>query len=292
MFLALQDRFDNIQHINTNCSADEIEADVILFYDVHSSHHIIIQGISKHPAVKIEYFNDPHQTEFRGYYQDGLAVHKLDAKQRSLRAQARGVRYIICPYREGYNRFIAPHIGDSAKLIWFPVAPPSELFRGSDKSLIHRTNETVMNGHSNPGNYKDYYKFRNWASKQAYITNYAHCLLDDQTPRGGQYGAWLSQFVASVASCNFYPIPKYFEIPLAGCLCLAQYHKEYEELGFEDGKTCLYVNEQNLQDVCNEIKKEPAKFQSIANAGRNLVLTRYTARHFADHIYNKVKETL
>ena len=102
-----------IQYINFDCHYLDINADVILFFDVHSSHHINITGIEKHSALKIEYMSDPHQKELKGIYQQtGQHVHKLSAEQRIKRAAERGVHYIICPVKEQYYKWLAPHIND------------------------------------------------------------------------------------------------------------------------------------------------------------------------------------
>jgi len=109
-FIAVCNRFDVTSHHWKNKSAKDIDADVILIYDIHSSHHIEIEGLAGHPAIKYTYFNDPHQTEFRGRYRDGPDVHKLGAKQRVDRALERNIDYIICPYKNGFYKYIAPHL--------------------------------------------------------------------------------------------------------------------------------------------------------------------------------------
>jgi hypothetical protein len=98
MLMAVIHRFSEerpMQHITKSCSAKDIEADVILIYDIHSSHHIEIDGLAEHKAIKYTYFNDPHQEEFKGQYRGGPKVHKLGAEERVRRALLRGVDYII-----------------------------------------------------------------------------------------------------------------------------------------------------------------------------------------------------
>ena len=286
-FLAIQRRFE-CQHVITDCDSSSIEADAILFYDVHSSHHIIIRGISKHPAVKFEYFNDPHQVPFSGFYKDGQPVRKLGDKERCQRALDRGVNYIICPYRDGFFRFLKPHLGTWGEkmLLWLPLAVDDRLFAFGETPLSKRKHEIINNGHTTAGRYfPDYYEFRNWAAKQPHINDIKHNIMGSEAQRGSKYGMWLSQYLGSLASCNYYPIPKYFEIPAAGCVPLVQHHIEYEDLGFTHGKNCLYVDKQNLNDICMAVKTSPAKYQHIATAGRKHVLDNFTTEHFANKLH-------
>ena len=285
MFLALFDRFA-AQPITDDCSAADIDADIIIFFDPHSSHHINIDGIKDHPAVKMEFFNDPHQQEFRGIYADNTPVHKLSAEQRVRRALDRGVEYIISPYKAGYYRFIAPFLGNDADnmLLYFPISPDKSLFDNGENPLIIRKPEVLANG-CTWSSQLPCYVFRNWAFRQDCVKYIEHCHRDKTTVRGSDYGELLSKYAGALALTEFYPVPKYFEIPLAGCVCFAQYHREYEELGFKDYKNCIYVNKDNFKERISLFKINPASYQHIADAGRKLVLSKYTADHFANYVY-------
>jgi len=292
MFLALFDRFQAIP-INDNCHADSIQADVIIFFDPHSSHHISIEGIEKHPALKIEYFNDPHQVEFRGCYANGDDVYKLSAAQRVKRALDRGVKYIISPYRSGYYEYIAPHIeGYGGKpddmLLYFPTAPDASLFENGRNVLAERKPQVLANGATWSSRLKCY-EFRQWAFNQDCVRVRQHCHRDKATPKGCDFGDLLAEYAGALALCEFYPVPKYLEIPLAGCVCFAQYHKEYEQLGFIDGQTCIYVDKNNFVEYIKAFTNNPSMYQGIADAGRRLMLSKYTSNHFADYIYGFVK---
>ena len=297
MFLSLFDRFEQTIPINDDCHADAIQADVIIFFDPHSSHHIKIEGIEKHPALKIEYFNDPHQREFQGRYTNGDDVYKLSAAQRVKRAMDRGVKYIISPYRQGYYDYIAPkieHAGGNADdmLLYFPIAPDASLFDDGRRPLRSRHSQVLANGcvwSGTRGVTLDCYDFRRWAFDQPGVTLAGHSLKDKKTPKGREYGSFLSEHAGALALCDFYPIPKYFEIPLAGCVCFAQYFKEYEQLGFIDGQTCIYVDKNNFAETIKAFIANPIEYQSIADAGRRLMLSKYTSNHFADYIYEFVK---
>ena len=77
---------------------------------------------------------------------------------------------------------------------------------------------------------------------------------------------------------------------MAGSLVFAEYHKEYEECGFRDFRTCLYVNKDTLESRVKDFLAQPEAYQQIADAGKELMETRYTAAHFADFIYTKAQE--
>jgi len=296
MFLSLLDRFEKIISINDDCHADDIQADVIIFFDPHSSHHIRIEDIEKHPALKLEYFNDPHQKEFNGRYANGDDVYKLSAAQRVKRALDRGVKYIISPYKDGYYRYIAPHItgyggNPDDMLLYFPIAPGASLFESGRKSLGDRYPQVLANG-ATWANLFACYEFRRWAFNQDCVSIRQHYHLNNKTPSGKKFGNMLAEYVGALALCEFYPIPKYFEIPLAGCVCFAQYHKEYEQLGFVDGETCIYVDKNNFVDKIKAFTNNPIEYQSIADAGRRLMLSKYTSNHFADYVYKFIESAI
>ena len=173
MFLALVDYFMAFP-VTENCHAKDIDADVIIFFDPHSSHHIKIENIADHPATKIEFFNDPHQKQMPpGFiYADGTPCEKLGARQRVRRALARGVEYIICPYKAGYYKHIAPYLGGRADdmLLHFPIAPDVDLFSNGNTKIKFRQQQVLANGCTWSARL-DCYDFRNWAFKQENVEN-------------------------------------------------------------------------------------------------------------------------
>lgn len=282
MLLAVRERFAPVLHITESCEAAAIEADVILFWDIHSSHHIELKGIEQHPAVKIEYFNDPHQREQKGVYRGtGHSFHKLSAEQRTERAKRRGVQYIICPYRDGYERHIAPHAGD-VKLLWFPVSPKNR--RKTPSPLFTRKPEVLANGHLWGGEDGFHpYEFRQWAFDRPGPTVADHAIVS-QSPKGPHYQAWLSQYAAALALCDVYVVPKYLEIPMAGCVCFCQMLPDYTAMGFVDGVNCISVDRHTFDAQIADFLHAPQAYQSIASAGRELAAGRYTAAHFAQFL--------
>jgi len=296
MFDALieHNEWENVQHVTESCHSDDIDADIIIIYDIHSSHHIEIEDLKFHKSIKYTYFNDPHQPDVRGQYKDGTLVHKLGAQERIVRALQRGINFIICPYTDGYNKFIAPSLGEDAELmfVWFPVAPKRlSTISGSSKLLIKRHHKILANGHTWEG-WEGFrpYAFRAWAHQRPQLSLVSHCLHSPHMYRGNSFHLMLNRFAAAVALTDWYVVPKYLEIPLAGCLCFAQQNKDYERMGFKDNEHCIYVNRHNFDKATKSFLQDIPFYQFIADNGRKLAENNYTAEHFAQYIFNHSKE--
>ena len=294
MFEAVLARFKDVQHITDCCSAQDIEADVILIYDIHSAHHIEIDGLAKHKATKYTYFNDPYQKGVEGaYLESNIYVCKLGAKRRTRRALARGVDYIICPYKNLYREHIAPHIGTDAEqmLFWFPTAPSVKRFKNRARPLAERRHKILANGITWGGNGD--YDFRKWAYAQKNSFFVKHTGIRPDVPGGAGYGDFLAGFTGSLALCENRIVPKYLEIPLAGCVCFAQDQEDYRDMGFVHGENCwifLDCNQAGSYNASTEAFLECPDFakvyQPVADAGRKLIEDNWTAEHFADAFYN------
>ena len=289
MFDALITQFNCRQFITENCSAKDIDADLILFFDPHSSHHIEIEGIEKHQAIKIEYWNDVHQQEVKGIYQTtNQYVHKLGREQRARRAEKRGINFIVCPVKYKFYEYFTPYFGSDTEkmLLYFPYAPAFErnLISFSDRKRV------ILGNGATWGGFNGGYDFRKWCFEQPYIEFVEHHIRDKNTPKSQCYKMFLSQYVAALALCTTFPVPKYYEIPASGCVTFAEYHKEYEELGFKDYESCIYVNQKNFGARINEFLADILSFQKIADAGKKLIEENYTARHFSDFLEKSIKD--
>ncbi len=290
MFNAVVEKF-NPEYIIEDCDAQEIDADVIIFWDVNSCHHIKIKGIEKHLALKMEYMSDPYQVEIKGIYQRyNMSVHKLSAEQRIKRVMDRGIKYIISSNKEGYNRWLVPIIGENAEkmLMYFPHAP---WFEAGYERLSNRYLKILANG-SVSNNGKDGYDFRYWAFQRSNVTIVKHFLSNGTTPMGKDYGDFLKQWAGGLALCDVYPVPKYYEMPMAGCVTFMQYFKECEELGFKDMESCVYVNKDNFDARTKDFVEHPLEYQTIADNGRKLMEENYTANHFAEFLYKRIESKI
>lgn len=289
-FLALQEICD--MEITESCDARSLDADVIIFYDIHSSHRLEILGIASHSAIKYEYFNDPHQIGAEGVYTTGQYTKKLDARERSERALRRNVDFIICPFTEPFYNHIAPHLQGRADdmFLWFPTAPAIELYMKRHISLSERTPKILGNG-ATWGIEPTGYGTRRWAYKQSFVCNIEHT-LNGGAPSGERYPNYLSGYAASLALTDDHIVPKYLEIPLAGCVCFASKHKDYKNMGFIDGVNCYFVDKSNLKDKAEHFLNHIEEHQTMADEGRKLIEKNWTAKHFAKFIYNHAEKQL
>lgn len=297
MFEAVVSKFEAVQFVNKKCSAKDIDADVILIYDIHSSHHITIEGLADHRALKYTYFNDPWQPGLEGVYKTiSLYVVKLGAKERAVRALKRGINYIICPYTALYYQHIAPHLGKDADkmFFWFPPAPSHKRFKLRLRPLRDRRHRILANGITFGD--EGAYDFRKWAYAQNesfYIQHSGLSPLD--LPQGADYEKMLTAFTASLALCDTRIVPKYLEIPLAGCLCFAQDQEDYKRMGFEDGKNCILVTKENFKDRTTKFLNSRADdiyYKKVAIEGRKLIESKWTAECFAEALYKHAQKRI
>ncbi len=283
MFDALIQEFNCRQFVTENCSAQDIDADLIFFFDPHSSHHVEIEGVDKHPAIKMEYWNDLHQSEMRGVYQIlNQPVHKLGMEQRVRRVEKRGINFIVSPVKYFFYDNFYKYFGDQTTkmLLHFPHAPKME------EGIIpfNERKQSVLGNGATWGDFGDGYGFRRWAFEQPYIHFVEHYIKNKATPKNQDYRKYLSKFCGALALCSVFPVPKYFEIPSSGCATFAEYHKEYEELGFKDYENCIYVNKENFEKRVKGFLGDTESHQGIGEAGYKLMKENYSANHFAKYI--------
>ena len=98
-----------------------------------------------------------------------------------------------------------------------------------------------------------------------------------------QYPVLLQKYAAGIAANSINPNVKYWEISAAGCLTFMEITKKNKGrfLGYEDGKTAIFINENNYQEKFQEFLSDPdnPKWEKIANAGRD-----YTLKHFSNDV--------
>ena len=89
----------------------------------------------------------------------------------------------------------------------------------------------------------------------------------------------LQKYAGAIAANSFNPNAKYWEISAAGCLTFMEITKKNKGqfLGYEDGKTAVFINENNYEQKFQEFLNDPenSKWAEIANAGRNYTLKNF-----------------
>lgn len=82
---------------------------------------------------------------------------------------------------------------------------------------------------------------------------------------------------------NGYTVAKYFEIPYAGCLLVAEEpcSVDREVLGFRSGKNCFLFRQGDvgLRDLYIDVLANWDRYLPVAEAGCRLVMAKHTVRH-------------
>jgi hypothetical protein len=115
-------------------------------------------------------------------------------------------------------------------------------------------------------------------------------------PFDGDFPKYLSQYGAAIAACTVYPVQKYWEMPAAGCLTFMEMTERNDGsyLGFKDGETSIFMNEKNYKKKFEEFLNDPdnKKWQEIASAGREHVMSNLTNEKAANNLVNLMRELL
>ena len=101
-----------------------------------------------------------------------------------------------------------------------------------------------------------HYKLRTKSNSLPYVTH-----TRDIIPRQGTdtLPELLSQFRTGIAATTSFPTVKYKETPAAGCLTFMEITKQNHSsfLGYEDGKTAIFINEENYVKKFKECLDSP-----------------------------------
>jgi len=118
-----------------------------------------------------------------------------------------------------------------------------------------------------------FYHLRTMCSKLPYVdytTTLQHKYVNDQYPK------LLEKYSASIVAASYNPNIKYWENAAAGCLTFMEITKKNggEYLGYVDGETCIFINENNYEEKFKEYLNDidNPKWGKIANQGREFTL--------------------
>jgi hypothetical protein len=97
---------------------------------------------------------------------------------------------------------------------------------------------------------------------------------------GVNYWMLLADYRAAIACMTLTSVLKYFEIPMCGCLMFAEVtgSNQIKDLGFKDGKNCIYIDRTNYKDRFDQYLSTPDApvWKEIADAGHKLIINRFT----------------
>jgi spore maturation protein CgeB len=89
---------------------------------------------------------------------------------------------------------------------------------------------------------------------------------------------------------NNFPVRKFFEIPAAGALLVCWPATGMQLLCSEDGVNCMFVRgETEASEIVETIIGDPARFEPIAAAGRDLVHREHSVSARATQLRSAVQ---
>ena len=138
-----------------------------------------------------------------------------------------------------------------------------------------------------------FYKLRTICNKIPYVD---HTGMKGNKYTNDDYPTYLSRYRSAIAATTWFPTQKYWEIPAAGCLTFMEMTQRNNGsyLGFKDGETAIFINEQNYKDKFEEFLNDPdnLKWEEIANAGREYVINNLTNDKAVDKLVELMKKLL
>lgn len=93
-----------------------------------------------------------------------------------------------------------------------------------------------------------------------------------------------SKYSFTCGSILRWPIRKYFELPVNGCVSVCEPTAGFESLGFRDKKNVLECEAQDILDADSWLRAHPIEAQAIADAGRDHVLAAHSVNARARQI--------
>lgn len=85
-----------------------------------------------------------------------------------------------------------------------------------------------------------------------------------------------SRYAFTCGSGLRYPLRKFFEIPAAGALLVAQPFVNFADAGFVHGKNCIIAEPAILPAIHHQLARDPDWAESIAAAGRAMILANHS----------------
>ena len=93
-----------------------------------------------------------------------------------------------------------------------------------------------------------------------------------------------ARYAFTCGSIVEWPIRKFFEIPGNGAVLVCEPFHGFQDLGFRPGENAVVVDPKNILDAHSWLELDPERAQSIADAGRCLVLEKHSVKARAAQI--------
>jgi hypothetical protein len=254
---------------------------IYVHYSRHYTHRI--RHLDKVPVLKIGFVGDP---------QDFLEQEEKHVVKRRWLTEAGIAAYMtIAPQA---NWMVRKGLGDDAiPIVDSHLAVEPTVFR--DLRRHRRVDIGSFGAHTDQK-----YPFRIQArqfllSQKEYTYN-----RRQRVGRGGNdaaaFARELNRYIScfTCASVYGYTVAKYFEIPACGTLLFGERTSLLDEFGYRDGVNFVEVSPENFKDKFRYYLREihPDDRARIAQAGRELVVSRHTWRHRVEGIVQGFRELL
>lgn len=180
---------------------------------------------------------------------------------------------ILCTYEDAFRRF---HPGFAKKMRFLPHTYGESDFSGIEYNL-NPARGCLLTGATSA-----YYPLRIAAALNPAVTVAEHpgyaAGADAKGKFGPAYAKLLNGWFSSVtcASVLGYPVAKYFEIPAAGSLLIADHTPDLDRMGFVDGENYVRVTVENFGERLREVLSDIERFEKVRRAGYEFVRGRHS----------------
>lgn len=187
---------------------------------------------------------------------------------------------VLCSYKEAFNKMWGRY---SPKFVHFPHFVDRDVFRNIPFNHTPQL-QCVVSGATSGG----FYPIRKFISEQkdeklVVLPHPGYGGANQQYGTksyriGEEYFKELNKYFCAVSTSGVlnYLVCKYFEIPAAGSLLLAEKIQDLDTVGFVENQHYLTIYKDNFLDVVLESLSNPLLYHTIRKEARNFVLTNHT----------------
>ncbi|MFC7394380.1 glycosyltransferase [Scopulibacillus cellulosilyticus] len=226
----------------------------------------------------------------------GIIMHDLKYKMHLRKSfiEQENVRHIFSIYRDPFIKYFGEF---QDRMIWFPHHVPDSIFK--DYSLP-KTTDILMSGalwpHIYPFRNKMYQVLKSHPQFK-YIPHPGYQDVNEQNSDifvGERYAKLINQskIFLTCDSAEHFALLKYYEVLASGTLLLAPSNPELQELGFEDGKTIVEINEENFMEKIQFYLQHDHERELIVKQGLNMVKERHTTAKRVQEILGHIQNII
>jgi len=256
--------------------------DVYLFFDTIEWGIPVLRNIDCLKGLRIASINDAHSYG---------AVSKEFNRTRKQMLFDMGINYCYYQHTPDYFHKFYPEVEN---YWWIPIGFDAELYKDVKPWKDRRGDKILLTGVLGT----EYYGFRELCKKHPNVEyvkpgSYEKYRYKKSKNDGDNYKKLLEQYKFAIAS-GYDVANKYFEIPAAGCYCIAHIDEGNgcDIIGFDPCK-CARTNEYDYFEVLDEVLMLHDNFVEItAQKGRDFVFQNYTHDKCVERLIDHIKAVL